>query len=387
MPMGTLGFEWEEDLDNGFRPAGLIRMSSSTVAVAERITDYGSTYAPGNATHNLTLYKAPSGALVFSTGTIRWSWALDATHDFDPNTPNGVAVDTRLQQATVNILADMRSQPATLKSGLVAATASTDATAPTAVITSPANGATIVQGSAVTITGTATDAGGGVVAAVEVSTDGGATWHPATGLAAWTYSWTADTLGSFNIKVRAADDSGNLQTAGAGNTVTVAASACPCTAFDTAAAPAIASSGDPGQVELGVKFTSNQAGKVTGVRFYKGTANTGTHVGKLWTVGGALLGTVTFTGETASGWQQANFATPINITANTVYVVSYYAPNGNYAFTASAFSAGGVTRGPLTLLQNGVNGGNGVIFYGAGGGFPNGSYNSANYWVDVVFSP
>ena len=76
-----------------------------------------------------------------------------------------------MQQATVNLFADMGVQPATLMSGLTAATASTDTTAPTSTITSPAQGANLSNGSAVTISGTATDVGG-VVAGVEVSTDG-----------------------------------------------------------------------------------------------------------------------------------------------------------------------------------------------------------------------
>ena len=90
---------------------------------------------------------------------------------------------------------------------------------------------------------------------------------------------------------------------------------------------------DPNAVSLGVKFRSDVNGFITGIRFYKGSANTGTHVGSLWTSGGQLLATATFTNETASGWQQANFATPVAITANTVYVASYHAPNGGYAAT------------------------------------------------------
>jgi hypothetical protein len=34
-------------------------------------------------------------------------------------------------------------------------------------------------------------------------------------------------------------------------------------------------------VELGVKFTSDVDGQVTGIRFYKGSGNSGTHVGNL----------------------------------------------------------------------------------------------------------
>ncbi len=47
----------------------------------------------------------------------------------------------------------------------------------------------------------------------------------------------------------------------------------------------------------------SQNGTVTGIRFYKAAANTGTHVGSLWERSGKLLAQGTFTNETASGWQ------------------------------------------------------------------------------------
>ncbi len=86
-----------------------------------------------------------------------------------------------MRQATVNLFADMGVQPASLQAGLTPATQSTDATAPTSAIQSPLTGATIQTGSQVTISGTAADSGGGRVWSVEVSTDGGNTWRPATG--------------------------------------------------------------------------------------------------------------------------------------------------------------------------------------------------------------
>src|SRR5262249_45011541 len=76
---------------------------------------------------------------------------------------------------------------------------------------------------------------------------------------------------------------------------------------------------DPNPVELGLKFRSDAAGVVTAIRFYKPAISTGTHSGHLWTSAGVLLGSVNFTSETASGWQQANFTTPISISANTTY--------------------------------------------------------------------
>ena len=96
--------------------------------------------------------------------------------------------------------------------------------------------------------------------------------------------------------------------------------------------------GPDSAVELGVKFQSDVAGTITGIRFYKAAANTGTHIGNLWTSSGTLLATVTFTNETASGWQQVLFATPVAIASNTVYVASYHANNGHYSADVNYFS-------------------------------------------------
>jgi hypothetical protein len=83
--------------------------------------------------------------------------------------------------------------------------------------------------------------------------------------------------------------------------------------------PAVSDAGADAAVELGLKFKSDVAGVITGVRFYKAAANTGTHVGNLWSSAGARLASATFANETASGWQQVSFSTPVTITANTVY--------------------------------------------------------------------
>jgi len=55
------------------------------------------------------------------------------------------------------------------------------------------------------------------VAAVEVSVDGGVTWHPAVGTATWSYEWQAPTdVKQATILVRAVDDSNNLGAASEG---------------------------------------------------------------------------------------------------------------------------------------------------------------------------
>jgi hypothetical protein len=186
-PAGTLGREWGEDRDDPARPAGLVRLA---------------TRVDGTAAHHAVFHKRASGALVFSAGTRQWAWGLDASVD--------------MQQATANLLADMGAQPATLQDGLVPASASTDVVAPVSDVTSPALGAMVARLSPVLIEGAATDGAPGQVGGVEVSVDGGLTWHRAEGRESWSYLWTPPADGTYVILSRAVDDSGNLETPGAG---------------------------------------------------------------------------------------------------------------------------------------------------------------------------
>jgi hypothetical protein len=160
---------------------------------------------------------------------------------------------------------------------------------------------------------------------------------------------------------------------------------CPCSIWSASAVPTVAADSDTSSVELGVKFKSDVAGYITGIKFYKSSLNTGTHVGSLWSANGALLARATFTNETYSGWQTVTFSTPVAIAANTVYVASYHTNVGRYAGDNGYFSGSGVDNGPLHALQDGVTGGNGVYSYSAASAFPNSTYQASNYWVDVLF--
>jgi hypothetical protein len=59
---------------------------------------------------------------------------------------------------------------------------------------------------------------------------------------------------------------------------------------------------DSNSVELGVRFVTAEDTWITGVRFYKGDLNTGTHFGTLGNANGDLLATGEFGDETAEGW-------------------------------------------------------------------------------------
>jgi hypothetical protein len=374
----TLGYEWDEDVDNGYRPGGLIHLSQTTATALDVLQDHGKSYAPQSVTHHLTLYRAPSGALVFGAGTVQWAYGLDPFHTTDPSSQ----ADPTMQQATVNLLADMGAQPASLQAGLVPAAASADALPPVSTIVAPQAGALAPVGSPLTVSGTATDAGGGVVAAVEVSTDGGTTWHRAVGGAAWSYVFTPLALGPLTILSRAVDDSLNMEPPGPGVTVQCGNRPLPCPLFPVDALPAVVDSGDANPIEVGLKFTTLMDGFITGVRFYKAAANGGVHVGRLWRTNGVPLAEVTFAAETASGWQSAAIP-PVPVAAGQTYVVSVFMPQGHYGVDAGFFNED-FELWPFRALANGEAGPNGVYLYGASG-FPTSSFGASNYWVDAVF--
>ena len=175
--------------------------------------------------------------------------------------------------------------------------------------------------------------------------------------------------GSVTIKSRAVDDSGNLETPTSGVSVTVAGSQT--TIWSSSAVPGDVDAGPDRAVELGVKFYSEVGGTVKGIRFYKSTNNKGEHVGSLWTTTGTLLASAPFTSETASGWQQANFATPVPINSFTIYVASYHANTGNYSADVNYFSSIGADNSPLHAPPSGGSWGpNSVYAYGTSSTFP-----------------
>jgi hypothetical protein len=376
MPAGTLGYEmdWEQYFE--YYPAGRVTMSRTV---------------EGGLTHKLSLYRyQSSNALVFGAGTVQWAWGLDSNHDGTASTHS-----LAMQQATLNLLTDMGVAPLTKQADLITPTGSPDITRPYSIISTPAEGATVSAGAPVIITGTASDAGGGVVAGVDVSVDGGVTWQTATGTYSWTFVWIPSTEGPVTVMVRAFDDSGNIESATTNENTNayivgpMAVPDCPCSIWSPLTVPANPSEADAGAYELGVKFRSNTNGYITGVRFYKGAQNTGTHIGNLWTAGGENLARATFVNETASGWQEVTFGTPVQITAGTTYVASYHCPAGHYAEDGSYFTTANAplyTSYYLSALTDGVSGPNGVYTPSSSTAFPSSGFVQSNYWVDVVFA-
>ena len=154
--------------------------------------------------------------------------------------------------------------------------------------------------------------------------------------------------------------------------------ACPCQLFGDQASPVTVGHGT---YELGVKVQVDSPVELTKLRFYKGAGETGSHTGTVWTAGGTPLERVTFTGETASGWQQQALPAPLELQANHTYIVSV---NVNTAYAVTLWGLSGpVTNGPLHTVADGSNG-----LYGlTQGAFPDQTYASSNYFVDVVAEP
>ncbi|MBH8573810.1 DUF4082 domain-containing protein [Nostocaceae cyanobacterium CENA369] len=273
-----------------------------------------------------------------------------------------------------------------------------DTTPPTVSSTSPSNGATSVS-TVTSVAATFSEA----IAPTTINTSNfelrnqanalvaaTVTYDEATRIATLTPSSSLATSTIYNATIKGGatgvkDLAGNALAANFTWSFTTASTSPPQSIWNSSATPTNPSSSDTNAVELGVKFRSDVNGSITGIRFYKGNGNTGTHIGNLWSSSGTQLATATFSNETASGWQQVNFNTPVAITANTVYVASYHTDVGHYASDNNFFAASGVDNPPLHALRDGENGGNGVYNYGASS-FPNNTFQSTNYWVDVVFT-
>ena len=197
-PRGLLGYEWDVFSDDCSRPPGLVGLSTTRKIISNQLVhNYGAAYnGTGEVVHRLTFYRhvgiGGRTSLVFGAGTVQWAWGLSSWHD-------GVTVqtDNNMQQASVNILADMGVQPGRElenlhdagASSLMRETPSTDAQAPASHILHPSMGKQIDvrRNGVLRVAGTARDYGGGRVAGVEVSIDGGTTWRFANGTYNWVY--------------------------------------------------------------------------------------------------------------------------------------------------------------------------------------------------------
>ncbi len=170
-----------------------------------------------------------------------------------------------------------------------------------------------------------------------------------------------------------------------------AAPPCPCTIF-TAEQPAVQPNlfSEPGGIELGVKMRFEYDGYITGVRFYKTPGMGGIHSASLWNSTGTVrMANATFVNESASGWQEVQFA-PVAVMANAIYTASVFMTDGNYTATGNYFTAQ-INNSPFIIQRHGEawdgtgNPGQGSYAGSSTSVYPNGSFNATNYWIDATY--
>ena len=135
---------------------------------------------------------------------------------------------------------------------------------------------------------------------------------------------------------------------------------------------------------------------MTGIRFYKAAANTGTHVGSLWTRERDAAGAGDVHERDRVGLADADVLEPGPAQAGQIYVAGYYAPNGHYSATDDWFypapaptPIGGATdtSGPWSALIATGSTVNGLYTYASSPTFPTSTFSATNYWVEPVLMP
>ena len=230
------------------------------------------------------------------------------------------------------------------------------------------------------------------MAGVEISTDGGKTWHPATGTTNWTYSGTPTEIRRRYCGLAP------LTTAATSNPPSPESEEyfVPVFLVGVNIAPAAVDSGDGSgdrsrrEVLLGCHRNYRRHAVLQIREEHRHPC------WKVWNMAGQRLATVTFTGESASGWQTDTLSPALAVTANTMYMVSYFAPAGHYSQDKGFFynhpspppeGNGSTDSAPLHFTRSLPGNHNGFYRYGRSSTFPDRIYAAEYYWVDVVLPP
>lgn len=136
-------------------------------------------------------------------------------------------------------------------------------------------------------------------------------------------------------------------------------------------------------VELGMVFRSSIDAEAIFVKFYKtNSADTSTYRLSIYDSIGQRVVSTTYRAPGKAGWQRVRLVNTMRIKAGMPYVVAVHTPKGYYGGRSKFFTVPR-TRGTLTAPI----GGNGRYIYTKTGAYPRLSYNSSNYYVDLVTYP
>lgn len=142
---------------------------------------------------------------------------------------------------------------------------------------------------------------------------------------------------------------------------------------------------------LGTLFDSAVAGTIDGIRwFYPHTLPSSDVIGLLYSftddTNGVELARATFVAPVIESWNTVLFAVPVAITPGTKYVAAIWTP-GQYVSTSALFAAP-ITNLDLTALADAAGAHNGRFIFSVGvPAYPNLSFGSNGYFVDVLFTP
>ncbi len=370
-------------------PTGVISGTPTVAGTSSVALNATNTAGTGSATLALTINAFASPAITgvltaSSTVGTPFSYTITATNN--PTSFNATGLPAGLSVSPATGVISGTSTAAETSTVTLSATNATGTGSATLTLRVDVAASPPAISSALTASGTGGSPFSYTITATNNPTSRNATGLPAglsVNTATGVISGTPTAAGTSSIALSATNATGT-GSATLALTINEPAPEADSSLFLASDVPAVVNVNDTRSVELGVKFTASTAGSITGFRFYKGSQDTGTHTAHLWSATGTLLTSATFSGETASGWQQVNLTTPVAIAANTTYIASYhsngfYSADGNYFATAH-------TNGPLTAPASASSRGNGVYAYGSAVSFPSNTFNTTNYWVDVVFS-
>lgn len=213
-PWIAAGYKNQTDTFNIIDPEQTPVESTGTYSSVVKDMAFNTTLNLFNATASLgtgtASYSLRTGPTAVPDGL--WTGWVAATPGANPDPSLD---NNQYAQAKIDLTGDGTTTPAVDSFTLTYASVAGSST-----ITSPTNGATFGAGD-VNMAGTAAANSGAPLDKVEISTDGGANWHDATGTGSWTYLFAGPASGVYNLKSRAHNNDGVYETAGAGITITV----------------------------------------------------------------------------------------------------------------------------------------------------------------------
>lgn len=386
------------------------------------------TQLPVNLPTTITASAADSDGSVKSVEFLVNGTSLGTTTQY----PYGISwTPTSLGNYTVTAKATDNSGNTTTSSAVTVAVIDPSPTAPSVQITSPANGAVLTVGNAVTIQVNASD--DVEVKSVEFFVNG--VLRGSDALQPYSLSWMPASAGSYTIVARAVDNVGN-QTTSAPVTVIVSGGSAPTVSLTS---PAANISITAGNIVTLAAIAADADGTVTSVRFlangipvatatsspYLGTwtptaagtysvvaeatdnaGNITTSTPRTVTVSGNTGPSVTITSPRAGAGVPVSSSTAITASASdpdgTIVSVTFYANNvsigtdntppysanwsptaeGTYSLTAVAIdNSGNVVTSPAILVLAGTTGSEAIDTIASGifiGGFDSGNFTAIN---------